>query len=117
MQNRHSQNPRKFNLSIKDRDVATFYLFLAIQECIDLAAHWVVDEGWGSPDSAGESFDILAERHVIDGELANQLRGAVGLRNRIVHGYAAVDHRRLHREAKEGIQSLRSFLATVLSSL
>ena len=34
----------------KGRDLALFYLFLAIQECIDLAAHWVADEGWGEPD-------------------------------------------------------------------
>ena len=31
----------------KARDLSLFYLFLAIQECIDLAAHWVADEGWG----------------------------------------------------------------------
>ena len=34
------------------RDVASFYLFLAIQECIDLAVHWVADAGWGAPDDA-----------------------------------------------------------------
>jgi hypothetical protein len=26
-----------------DRDLASFYVFLAIQEAIDLAAHWVAD--------------------------------------------------------------------------
>jgi uncharacterized protein YutE (UPF0331/DUF86 family) len=29
----------------KGRDLSLFYLFLAIQGCIDLAAHWVSDEG------------------------------------------------------------------------
>ena len=34
----------------KGRDLSLFYLVLAIQESIDLAAHWVADEGWGEPD-------------------------------------------------------------------
>ena len=34
------------------RDLALFYLFFAIQECVDLAAHWVADEGWMTPDDA-----------------------------------------------------------------
>jgi hypothetical protein len=50
----------------KSRDVAISYLFLAIQECIDLAAHWVADEGWGEPDDAGSAFDALADRQVIE---------------------------------------------------
>ena len=68
------------------RDLSLFYLFLAIQECIDLAAHWVADEGWGEADDAGSAFDVLADRLVIDSETATALRGAAGLRNRIGHG-------------------------------
>ena len=47
---------------LRGRDLATFYLFLAIQECLDLGAHWVADEGWGVPDEAGATFDLLADR-------------------------------------------------------
>jgi uncharacterized protein YutE (UPF0331/DUF86 family) len=45
--------------------------------------------------------------------LADGLRGAVGLRNRIAHGYATVDHDRLREEAAEGIAILRDFLVRV----
>lgn len=95
----------------KARDLALFYLFLAIQECIDLAAHWVADEAWGEPDDAGSAFDVLADRGVIDRETATALRGAAGLRNRIAHGYAQLDYARVHREAEAGIPALRRFLA------
>jgi uncharacterized protein YutE (UPF0331/DUF86 family) len=94
----------------KDRDLALFYVFLAIQECIDLAAHWVADEGWAEPDDAGSAFDVLADRGVIDRETATVLRGAVGLRNRIAHGYAQLDYERVHRETQPGIPALRAFL-------
>jgi uncharacterized protein YutE (UPF0331/DUF86 family) len=98
---------------VKGRDLATFYLFLTVQECIDLAAHWISDAGWDVPDEAGGSFDLLAEHGAMDRELAMALRGAVGLRNRIAHGYASVDHERLHQEYRGGIDALRRFLSLV----
>jgi uncharacterized protein YutE (UPF0331/DUF86 family) len=105
----------------KARDLSLFYLFLAIQECIDLAAHWVADEGWGEPDEgwgepddAGSAFDILADRGIIDRETATALRAATGLRKRIAHGYALLDHGRVHREAQAGVPALRSFLAAAV---
>lgn len=95
------------------RDLAAFYLFLAIQECIDLAAHWVADDGLAPPEDAASAFDILAERGFIEPKAADALRAAAGLRNRIAHGYSDVDHERVHAEAKEGLQSLRAFLLAV----
>jgi uncharacterized protein YutE (UPF0331/DUF86 family) len=95
------------------RDLAAFYLFLAIQECIDLAAHWVADDGLAPPDDASSAFDRLAERGFIEPKTADTLRSAAGLRNRIAHGYADLDHERVREEAKEGVKSLRKFLLAV----
>jgi uncharacterized protein YutE (UPF0331/DUF86 family) len=97
----------------KDRDLALFYLFLAIEECIDLAAHWVADAGWAPPDDAGSTFDVLAQHGVIGQREADTLRAAVGLRNRIAHGYAMLDYRRVQTESKEGVPALRAFLHVV----
>jgi len=98
------------------RDLACFYLLLAIQECIDLAAHWVSDADWGPPEDVGGVFDILAEHAVISGELAAKLRGATGLRNRIAHGYSALDPDRIWAEYPEGSVALREFLGVVAAS-
>ncbi len=106
--------PAEEFLADEDRqDVASFHLFLAIQECIDLAVHWVVDAGWGLPDDVASTFLLLADRRAIDRDLAEGLRGAAGLRNRIAHGYSTVDHARIQREYREGISNLRRFLAAV----
>lgn len=35
----------EFLSGVESRDLATFYLFLAMQATIDLAAHWVADAG------------------------------------------------------------------------
>lgn len=108
-----SRPAEEFFADVERRDVASFYLFLAIQECIDLAVHWVADSGWQVPDDAASTFLVLADRQAIDRDLAEELRGAVGLRNLIAHGYALVDHARIRSEYKEGIASLRRFLDAV----
>jgi uncharacterized protein YutE (UPF0331/DUF86 family) len=110
-----SRPAAEFLSDVKSRDLASFYLFLAIQECIDLAAHWVSDAGWNVPEDAGATWDLLAEHGAMDLGLAMALRGAVGLRNRIAHGYASVDHARVHEEYRGGIVALRRFLALVSS--
>lgn len=94
-------------------DLASFHLLLAIQEVIDLAAHWVADAGWSVPDDASSTFKVLADHGAIDRRLADDLVGAAGLRNRIAHGYADLDLGRLHDELTEGIAMLRRFLAAV----
>lgn len=97
----------------KERDLATFYLFLAIQECLDLAAHWVSDAGWTPPEDAAGAFDILADEGALEPQLASSLRRATGLRNRIAHGYILVRHERLYDEFQEGAPGLRQFLGLV----
>jgi uncharacterized protein YutE (UPF0331/DUF86 family) len=95
------------------REIASFNLFLAIQDCIDLASHWMADADWGPADDAASAFDILADHREIDRNLAEDMRKAVGLRNLIAHGYSLVDHARIQQEYKNGVASLRRFLAAV----
>jgi uncharacterized protein YutE (UPF0331/DUF86 family) len=108
--------PDEFVADRKGRDLALFYLFLAIQESIDLGAHWVADEGWAPPDDAGSTFDVLADRGVIARPVADGLRAAAGLRNRIAHGYAMLDYRRVQEESRAGIRPVRLFLEAVASA-
>lgn len=92
-------------------DLAAFHLQLALQECIDLAAHWVAGEGWTPPDHSAAAFATLASHGGIDAELATFMRAATGLRNRIAHGYADLDRPRLFAEARAGVPRIRRFLA------
>lgn len=100
-----------FLADVQRRDLATFYIFLAIQDCLVLAGHWVSGAGWPPPNEAAEAFDALADHQAIDRRLADAMRSATGLRNRIAHGYVSVDHGRLHDEYREGSQALRKFLS------
>lgn len=55
----------------------------------------VADEGWGIPDSHRAAFDMLAAHGVCAPALATELSAAAGMRKRIAHGYASIDHERL----------------------
>ena len=55
-------------------------------------------------------------RGVINRAVADGLRGATGLRNRIADGYAMMDYRRVQQESREGIPPLRAFLEAVASA-
>jgi uncharacterized protein YutE (UPF0331/DUF86 family) len=91
------------------REVVTWNLFLALQESISLATHWLSDEGWSVPRTHGEVFSALAEQHVIDGALASRLRAAAGLRNLLAHQYGVVDFSRLYAIASSDLDDLLAF--------
>jgi uncharacterized protein YutE (UPF0331/DUF86 family) len=91
------------------REVVMLNLFVALQESASLAMHWLADEGAVVPATYGEAFTALAERGVIDRDLAGRLRAAVGLRNLIAHQYGAIDARRVFAVARDDAPDLATF--------
>ena len=71
-------------------DATRYRLQLAVQVCIDLAAHLVARSGRRIPDRYKDLFtDLVADG--LDPELASRLSEAAGFRNVIVHDYLDVD--------------------------
>jgi uncharacterized protein YutE (UPF0331/DUF86 family) len=91
------------------REVVLLNLFVALQEAIALATHWLADEGWDVPQSYGDAFMVLANRHVLEHGLAGRLRAASGLRNLIAHQYGAINVDRIFELASNDIEDLLSF--------
>jgi uncharacterized protein YutE (UPF0331/DUF86 family) len=91
------------------REVVTLNLFLALQEAIALAMHWLADEGWDVPQSYGEVFTVLADHAVLERTLARRLSAAAGLRNLIAHQYGAVDYDRMFAIASNDLGDLLAF--------
>jgi len=91
------------------REVVVLNLFVAVQDCLSLATHWLADAGWEVPTAYGAVFEQLAEHEVIDATLADRLAAASGLRNLIAHRYGALDWRRIHAIASEDLDDLLAF--------
>ena len=91
------------------REVVTFNLFLALQEAIALAAHWLADEGRTVPSSYAEVFAVLGEAGVVEASLAARLRAAAGLRNLVAHQYGVLNFDRVFLVARDDLDDLLTF--------
>jgi uncharacterized protein YutE (UPF0331/DUF86 family) len=95
------------------REIVILNLFVAIQECLSLATHWLADAGRAVPGSYAEVFQALADQGVIDRGLAGRLARAAGFRNLIAHQYGAIDTRRLFGVASSDLDDLLDFCRTL----
>ena len=91
------------------REVVVLNLFVALQECVSLAAHWLADDGLDVPQRYAELFRRLGDRGVIAPDLAGRLAAASGLRNLVAHQYGVLDWTRIHSLATERLDDLLAF--------
>lgn len=71
--------------------IAEHHLRRALQAVLDLGRHVVVKAGLGNPTTYREVFDLLESGGVLQSEVAREVRGMAGYRNRLVHDYARID--------------------------
>jgi uncharacterized protein YutE (UPF0331/DUF86 family) len=106
-----------FMQDLDRQEIIAFNMHLAIQNCMDIAAHIISDEGLGIPGSAGEMFFILQENGFLSANLADRMVKAVGFRNLLVHEYQKIDLQRLHKAAEKNVDDLIEYLSAVFSKL
>lgn len=107
------KRPSSLQLFLEDRDrqdIVLFNLMQALQGCIDLAAHVVSDEGFGTAGSMNEFFYLLHERGVITGEITERMVMAVGFRNLCVHEYTRLDLVKVYEISLHGIKDIEAFV-------
>lgn len=96
------------------QDILLFNLTQAIQNCIDIAAHIVSDEGWGVPGTQSDMFDILAEQGVMSKELGERLIAVVGFRNRVIHEYEKLNLDIVYKVWQERLKDIEDFAFAVV---
>jgi len=95
------------------REVVILNLFVALQETVSLATHWLADAGLDVPGSYREIFLALAERGKIPRDLARRLAAAAGFRNLVAHQYGVLDPGRVHVMASQELGDLLDFCEVV----
>ena len=96
------------------QDIVLRNLQNAIQGCVDLASHIVVDEGWAVPPTQAGLFQTLSDHQVITVDEAARMKGMVGFRNIVVHEYAAVDMKKVHEILTDRLRDVERFLQKVI---
>lgn len=91
------------------REVVILNLFVALQDVLSLATHWLADEGSAVPQSYRDVFLLLRDKGFVSSDLAGRLAAAAGLRNLVAHQYAVVDWLRIHEIASLHLDDLLQF--------
>jgi uncharacterized protein YutE (UPF0331/DUF86 family) len=108
------------NIFLKDIDRQESILFnlqMAIQNCIDIAAHIISDEGLGVPGSTNEMFYLLEENGYLDHDITEKMVKAVGFRNLIVHEYEKIELGQVFEIAVKDIKDLNEYLKSIFRKL
>jgi uncharacterized protein YutE (UPF0331/DUF86 family) len=106
------RTPAAVEVFVGDRDareIVVLNLFVALPEALDLATHWLADEGRRVPEGYRDVFLALGDAGVLDPGLAIRLGQAAGLRNLVAPRYGALDFARIHAIATTELDDLEAF--------
>lgn len=76
---------------VDTQDILVLNLERAVQLCVDMGSHLLVDTADVAAGSMASVFSLLAKNGLISDDLAGHLARAVGFRNVAVHEYNQLD--------------------------
>ncbi len=97
------------------QDIIVLNLERAVQQCVDIGTHILVESGGRSPNTMAQTFDALSERGILSDELSKRLRNAVGFRNVAVHEYEKLSYPIVYSIITRHLNDFRDFADTVLN--
>jgi uncharacterized protein YutE (UPF0331/DUF86 family) len=109
--------PSVIETDLKERRFIEHTLQICLQATQDVASHIVSDEKLGEPATNVELFTLLARAGWLEEQQARSLRAAIGFRNVVVHGYAAVDAAIVKDVVENHLSDIVTFVAAVRARL
>ena len=114
---RRATSADELRVDLDRQDIVSVNLTRAVQLCVDMAVHVLSDTEQPAPQTMGEAFDLLCAEGIIDAELRDRMRAAVGFRNVAVHTYQAIDWDVVHHITHEGLTDFRAFARSMAALL
>ena len=96
------------------QDIVSLNLSRAVQITVDIGAHIISVSSSPKPETMGQTFDLLAQLHVLSLALAMRLKKSVGFRNIAVHNYDAINWLMVHSIVKEHLDDFSQFAKAVV---
>ena len=96
------------------QDALVLNILRACEASIDGAMHLARTRKLGLPSTAAESFALVAEKGLINSELATELQNMVGFRNIAVHSYQSMNLTVLHLIAREKHKDLSRWASKLI---
>lgn len=108
---------KTFLKDLDRQEIIAFNLEVAVQNCIDIAAHIIGAEGLGVPGSTAEMFYLLEENDYLSSEITEKMIKAVGLRNLIAHEYGKIDLKQIYKISQNDYKDLNTYLVAIFEKL
>lgn len=86
---------------------------LIVDEMVDINTHIIRYASLRAPDDFQSTFLVLAGNKILSQDLADRLAPIVGLRNRLVHRYEAVDLATLISMARKEKDDIREYVSSI----
>jgi uncharacterized protein YutE (UPF0331/DUF86 family) len=99
------------------QDILSLNLSRAVQISVDIGTHVIAGMEVPPPDTMGQTFDLLAQAGVLNNELANNLKKAVGFRNIAVHNYESINWNIVHSIVKYHLKDFSEFARAIAMRL
>lgn len=94
-----------------------FNIQVAVQNCIDIAAHIISENGLGVPGSTTEMIYLLEKHGYLTHDLTERMVKAIGFRNLIVHEYGKIELEQVYKIAQDDINDLNEYLKAIIKKL
>jgi uncharacterized protein YutE (UPF0331/DUF86 family) len=99
------------------QDIVSLNLSRAVQICVDIGAHFIAHTEMPPPTTMGQTFDLLALLGIIDTQLADRLKKAVGYRNIAMHNYDSIDWHIVHTIVQQNLKDFTAFAQATMTRL
>jgi uncharacterized protein YutE (UPF0331/DUF86 family) len=88
---------------------AKYYLQVSIECCLDIANHIIAAETFRAPKDYADSFKVLEEHAILNGDQGTKLRQTAEFRNRLVHLYGEIDDAYLYEFISKDLADILDF--------
>lgn len=89
----------------------------SIEICLDIANHFIADEGWRSPTTNRDAFQVLFEKNIIDTTLVQRCRQMAGFRNLVVHMYEKIELAEVYAVFSHHLDDFTAFAGAIKTHL
>ena len=98
-------------------NAAAYQLQTAVEAVADIANHIVAALGLGQPKDRADAIAILAREGILPNDLARNLITAIGMRNKLVHGYIDLMVESLYQTLRDDLGDLEKFSRQIVQFL
>ena len=100
--------------NLDKQEIIILNLQRAVQICVDIGNHILLDYKTSTPSTMSETFKYLAQNNLIDPKNAEDLSHAVGFRNIAVHQYENIDCNIVYEIITKHLEDFKQFSVSIL---